>query len=81
MKNEALFDRRVLEMNFREGNLAEADYAKFIKALPDQEANAAWASILDLAPTSYLRRGLGIEKNQPEEKAPDKTPEPAKTRK
>ncbi|HUT53469.1 MAG TPA: hypothetical protein VM658_08770 [bacterium] len=80
-KSEALFDRRVQEMNFREGTISEADYAKFLKSLPDREANAVEVSILDLAPQSYLRSALGVTKQQAAEGQAGAKPETRKGQK
>jgi hypothetical protein len=79
-KTDVLFDRRVLEMNLREGAIAEADYARFLKSLPDREADAVTVSILDLAPQSYLRTALGLTREQAAEERAEK-PEPRKGRK
>lgn len=35
MDNERLVDKRIVERNLRKGLLKEADYAKYIAALPD----------------------------------------------
>ena len=36
-----LYDVRTLERNMRKGLITKKDYEKYLKALPDREANAA----------------------------------------
>ena len=72
MKNkEDLFDRRVVEKNIREGIVSREDYEKFLKSLPDRDQEAQWVPIEELASRAYLRKALGMEKDNPEKSPPE----------
>lgn len=40
MDNDRLVDKRIVERNIRKGLLKEADYEKYLKALPDVAAKS-----------------------------------------
>jgi hypothetical protein len=66
-KRDDLFDRRVVEMNIREGIVTEEEYARFLKSVPDRKNDAEWIPVEEVAPLSYLRAALGIDKSAAKE--------------
>jgi hypothetical protein len=43
--DKKLYDRRVSERHVEKGLISEADYAVYLKSLPDEAANAQWVQM------------------------------------
>jgi len=66
-KKDILFDRRIVELNIKEGTVTEEEYARFLKSIPDRKNDTEWIPVEEVAPLSYLRAALGIDKSAAKE--------------